>query len=119
MREKYINNHEQEKIFEKLDLTLKDKWAEPYTDKGRMILFETMNMASAKAYDMAIAEIGREMQLTPFHQLDYRNKEDGCYSGWEFWGATDIKQLEDLLPKIHKKAEENFHYWKDNGVLEK
>lgn len=100
-----------EKDFRMAELNI----VKPHMDKNYMISFDARDENQNKVYNRAIREVCTEYNLRPFHQVG-SHKETG-YQAWEMWAEVTEETLQQLLPRIHPKAEEIYKELKKLGLM--
>lgn len=79
---------------------------EPERDKNFMVAFDCAEKGLCAAYNLAIEQILKKDDLSPFHQIGSRD-EPGEHA-WEVWtsmGKIELRQLlTRLLPEIESAA---------------
>ena len=89
------------------------KIVEPRGDKNFMIGFEGKTEEECRAYNHAIKTVLTEAGLHPFHQVGVSpfGEHAPGYHAWEIWKKAQKEDLETLVTKIQREAQEYLERW--------
>jgi len=93
---------EEETSLPEVSLDIKD----PIGDKNFMIKFEGKTEQECRTFNLAIRDVLRAENLSPFHQTGttpFGENEPG-YHAWEIWKDISKEAVERLLSKIKQRA---------------